>query len=260
MDDVNPEPENSLADHLRRLLLAVEASGRAVLPSSNQDLLQSIVEAAARIFNAAAASIALVNEEQQTLDFKVSYGAGNEEVVGMQVPLDKGIAGYVAMTGQPIAASNVQQDVRFNQEFAKTTGYVPRSILATPLLSGDQVIGVMEVLDKIDAPSFGMQDMELLALFARQAALAIHQSQQSDHIGVALLQGLKQLASGVSDPGTKETLNVLEEVNGEQEAQEDIFRLAEYFNQIASLGEAERKACLKILSAFSDYAQSRPGF
>jgi GAF domain-containing protein len=221
-------------------------------------LLQSIVDAAARILGAAAASIALVDEQQQELEFKVSYGIGNEDVVGMRIPLDKGIAGYVAMTGQPIAISNVQQDARFNQDFARSTGYVPRSILATPLVWGDRVIGVMEVLDKINAPSFGLQDMELLGLFAHQAAIAIFQSQQLDRIGEALVRGLKQLA--VADPSADsgELIRALEASAGEESG--DVLALADAFNAIGELGEAERRTCLHILAAFGDYVRSKPRF
>ena len=142
----DPSANGHLAEELRRLLASIEATGRALLPASNLELLQTVVDAAARIFGAAAASICLVDEAEQMLEFKVAYGAGREEVLGMRIPLDRGIAGYVANTGQPIAISNVQQDPRFNQEFAKSTGYVPRSILATPLIIGDRVIGVMEIL------------------------------------------------------------------------------------------------------------------
>src|SRR6185295_1088980 len=76
------------------------------------------------------------------------------------------------------------------------TGYIPRSILATPLLLDGQVIGVMEVLDKIKAASFGLQDMELLGVFAQQAALAINQSQQYSRIGAAVVDGLRRLLDG----------------------------------------------------------------
>ena len=154
--------EEKLSSQLQRLMAAIEASGWAVSPKPKDALLQSIVDAAGRIFRAAAASILLVNEQEQVLEFKISYGASNRDLVGLKFPLDKGIAGYVVMTGQPLAISNVRQDARFNQDFAQSTGYVPDSILCTPLLSGDQVIGVMEVLDKIEQPSFGIQDMELL--------------------------------------------------------------------------------------------------
>ncbi len=250
--------DSRLAEQLQRLLEAIEASGRAILPSSNRDLLQSIVDAAARIFGAAAASIALVDEKQQELEFKVSYGVGNEDVVGMRIPLDNGIAGYVAMTGQPMAISNVQQDARFNQDFARSTGYVPRSILATPLLWGDRVIGVMEVLDKINAPSFGPQDMELLGMFAQQAAIAIFQSQQYDSINDAVVRGLKRLADGdLSAAGSAEILHALEADTDDEARTRDLLALADLFNSIGQLGEEERRACLQILGAFGDYARAK---
>ena len=258
MNQEQTSQNSGLVTPLQRLLQAIEASGRAVLPRTNQALLQSIVEAAARIFGAAAASIALVDEQQQTLEFKVAYGAGNQEVIGMRIPLDKGIAGYVAMTGQPIAVSNVQQDKRFNQDFAQSTGYVPRSILATPLLSGERVIGVMEVLDKIAAPTFGLQDMELLGLFAQQAAIAIHQSQQVDQIEEALVSGLKRLILEQAPEDAAELLKALERLPTDD--QRDLLALADLFNEIGTLGEAERKACLQILSAFAEYSRSRPRF
>jgi len=236
---------------------AIEAAGRAVLPRSNDELLRSIVEAARGIFGAAAASIALVNEKLQTLDFKVSVGVGNENVVGMSVPLGKGIAGYVAMTGQPIAISNLQQDARFNKDFAQSTGYVPRSILATPLLRGDQVIGVMEVLDKIDAPSFGMQDMDLLGIFARQAAIAIHQSQQYEQIGDALVRGIRDLIGAHDTGGAEELLQSLDRGHAVDTAMQDLLGLANLFNDIGALGEEERRTCVKIMEAFAEYGHSR---
>src|ERR1041384_7097665 len=164
--------EEKLSEQLQRLLLAIEASGHAILPRSNDTLLKSIVDAAARIFGAAAASLLLVDEEEEALEFKVAFGPADHDLVGTKFPYDKGIAGYVFMTGMPIATSNVKEDRRFNQDFAKSTGYVPNSILASPLIASDDgVIGFMEVLDKINAPSFDMHDMELMGLFAQQAAM-----------------------------------------------------------------------------------------
>jgi GAF domain-containing protein len=248
-------PDSKLSGQLKRLLAAIEASGHAILPQSNDDLLKSIVEAAARIFNAAAASILLVNEEERLLEFKVAYGASNHDLVGLKFPLDKGIAGYVVMTGQPLAISNVRQDVRFNQDFAKSTGYVPTSILAMPLRSGEHVIGVMEVLDKINAASFGIQDMDLLAMFAHQAAIAIDQSQRMDNIQKALVLGLKRLIKAESKQVSTELLSVLDETS-ELKTDEDLLLLADLFNKISELGEAERKACVQVLKVFADYQRS----
>lgn len=249
------EPENILSIQLKQLLASIETGGRAILPRSNDDLLKSIVEAAARIFNAVAASILLVNEQEQVLVFKVAYGAANRDLVGSKFPLDKGIAGYVVMTGQPLAVSNVRQDPRFNQDFAKSTGYVPSSILATPLLAGERVIGVMEVLDKINASSFGMQDMELLAMFANQAAIAIDQSQRIDMISEALVMGLKRLVQSDSTPQPEELLKALDQA-GNRQTSADLLAIADLFNEISSLGEPERKALIQILKVFTEYQRS----
>src|SRR5512134_1442877 len=200
MEPERQSNEEKLSEQLQRLLMSIEASGRAILPKSNDELLKSIVEAAARIFGAAAASLLLVNEEEEALEFKVAFGPADRDLVGTRFPYDQGIAGYVFMTGMPIATSNVREDKRFNQDFAKSTGYVPNSILATPLISADdRIIGVMEVLDKIDEASFDMQDMELKAMFAQQAALAIDQSQQTETITETLVNGLRQLAEADGD-------------------------------------------------------------
>ncbi len=246
--------DSRLAAALQRLLLALEGSGRAVLPSSNDELLQTVVEAAARIFGAAAASIALVDEQDKSLVFRVAYGAGRDEVLGMRVPMGQGIVGYVALTGQPLAVSNVQQDPRFARDTAAKTGYVPRSILAMPLLLRDRVIGVMEVLDKISAPSFGLQDMELLALFARQAAIAIDQSQQFARLNEAFKRGLAQLLTADQATDCDEITQALRE-NEDAAREHDVLALADLFNSIALLGASERRVCLQVLNAFAEHAR-----
>ena len=244
-----------ISEQLKRLIAAIETSKVAVLPRMNDELLKSIVEAAARIFGAAGASILLIDEQEQVLVFKVAYGAANRDLVGLKFPLDKGIAGYVAMTGQPLAVSDVKQDARFNQEFARGTGYIPRSILATPLLVDERIIGVMEVLDKIDEASFGMQDMELLAMFAKQAAIAIDQSQKTDLINDALIMGLKRLVQVDQSVQFDDLLKVLDQA-GERQTSADMLALADLFNEISSLGEAEQRACAQILKVFAEYQQS----
>jgi GAF domain-containing protein len=245
--------EEKLSEQLQRLLVSIEASGRAILPKSNDTLLKSIVDAAGKIFGAAAASILLVNEQQEALEFKVAFGPTDRELVGTMFPYDKGIAGYVFMTGMPIATSNVREDKRFNQDFAKSTGYVPNSILATPLISSDdRVIGVMEVLDKIDASSFDMKDMELMGLFAQQASMAIEQSQQIDEIQDAMVRALTRLAKTDRTQDSTDLRTALDGSLEKQDEKTDLLELADLFNQISALGEAERKACIQILEVFAN--------
>jgi GAF domain-containing protein len=159
------------------------------------------------------------------------------------------------MTGQPLAISNVRQDARFNQDFAKSTGYVPSSILAMPLRSGERIIGVMEVLDKINASSFGIQDMELLGMFAHQAAIAIDQSQCMDRIQDALVLGLKRLVMAEPASESAKLLSAFDSI-GDLKDDDDLLALADLFNEISELGEAERKVCFQVLKVFAEYQRS----
>jgi signal transduction protein with GAF and PtsI domain len=106
------------------------------------------VEAVRRLFGAAACSVALVDEDGETLRFVASDGEGAQAIVGVTIPVSRGIAGWAAMSGQPIAVRDVQSDARFARDVAESTNYVPSSILAAPLVSPEgEVLGVTSVLD-----------------------------------------------------------------------------------------------------------------
>lgn len=140
---------------------------------AEQDLLQTIVEATVTLFEAEASSIALFERDPDRLEFRVAAGAQGAGAIGLSVPPSRGIVGYVFSTGQPLALSDVMSDPRFDRATAERTGYVPRSIAAVPLIDDQQSVGVLQVLDKHTSPTFSLRDMELLAVFARQAAAAI---------------------------------------------------------------------------------------
>lgn len=249
--------DTSLEVELRRWLAAVQASGAAILPDAGSELLQTIVEAAARLFGAAASSIALLDESQQKLVFRVATGAGASEVIGLSVSVGQGIAGYVVATGQPMAISSVQEDPRFARDTARKTGYVPKSILAMPLLYDERPLGVIEVLDKISAPSFGMRDMELLGIFARQAAVAIRATTFQANLGRALLAGLGSL----EPPGERGAFSTLTKALGsgdDPEGTDQILAIAGAMSSLYQLGQAERETCLRVLDAFVALADARP--
>ena len=140
---------------------------------AEQRLLQSIVEATVTLFDAEASSIALFERDPDRLEFRVAAGEQGAGAIGLSVAPSQGIAGYVFSTGQPLALSDVGTDPRFDRRTAERTGYVPRSIAAVPLLDENASVGVLQVLDKRGSPTFSLRDMELLAVFANQAAAAI---------------------------------------------------------------------------------------
>jgi GAF domain-containing protein len=137
-------------------------------------LLQTIVDATVRLFEAEASSIALFEPDPDRLVFRVAAGEQGAGAIGLEVKPTQGIAGFVFSTGQALALSDVLSDPRFDRKAAERTGYVPRSIAAVPLLDEHHAsIGVLQVLDKRGSATFSLQDMELLGVFARQATEAI---------------------------------------------------------------------------------------
>ncbi len=108
------------------------------------------VEATRALFGAAACSIALVDDDGATLKFVAADGAGADEIVGVTIPVSRGIAGWAAMSGQPIAVRDVRADPRFARDVAESTHYVPTAIYAAPMLDAEgEVLGVASVLDPV---------------------------------------------------------------------------------------------------------------
>jgi GAF domain-containing protein len=133
-------------------------------------ILSSITAVGRRAFDAAACSIALLEPDDEHLVFRAATGAGAEEVLGLRLPVNRGLAGWVVSSGQPIAVHDVRADPRFAVDVAESTGYVPRSILAAPVTTSGDAIGVIEVLD---SDNRSRDDLDLLTALAAHAALAV---------------------------------------------------------------------------------------
>jgi signal transduction protein with GAF and PtsI domain len=141
-------------------------------PPEQVELLRSVVVLGRTLFGSAACSIALLNEDESHLTYVAASGVGADQIVGVQLPINRGIAGWVVSSGQPIGIADVQRDARFERAVAESTGYVPRAILAVPIegSTGDP-LGVIQVLDS--ATSAGRDDMALLGLLSTHAQLCI---------------------------------------------------------------------------------------
>lgn len=149
------------------------AAGVLAAEAGHRELLQSIVEVARAIFGARASSIFLLDAEADELVFEAVAGEGAASLVGQRLPSSTGIAGWVLVTRQPLVLDDLENDPRFARDIAASTGYVPKSLMAVPLLHEEEVLGVLQVLDRPQRERFSLQEMELLGLFASQAAIAL---------------------------------------------------------------------------------------
>jgi GAF domain-containing protein len=149
-------------------------------------LLQSTAEVARAIFKARASSIFLLDTETDELVFEAVAGEGAQTLVGQRFPSSTGVAGWALVTRQPLVVDDLTADTRFSQEAAESTGYVPKALMAVPLLVEDRALGVLEVLDRSSEQPFSLADMSLLGLFASQAAVALDLLQRARRARAAL--------------------------------------------------------------------------
>jgi GAF domain-containing protein len=243
------EMSNSLAGLAR---LAADM-GPSLVPAGNEELLRSITESARQLFDAAACSLALLNEDEDELHFIMASGAGADTVIGMRMPATQGVAGWVLMSGQAIAIDDVQKHPRFASDVAENTGYVPRSLLVMPLETERGVIGVIEVLDRHGNDGSETRDMELLSVFARQAALAIESSRLFTDLGRALLEAAGK-AAGSTDLG--EALRQQARLSPRPRA--DLAELASLWHDLGQVGADERLTVTRVAGELLAYLRSHP--
>jgi GAF domain-containing protein len=165
---------------------AAVAAGVLGADESYRALLRSIVEVARAIFSAQRSSIFLLDEEADELVFEALAGDQEQGLIGTRIPSSTGIAGWTLVTGQPLVIEDLSGDARFARDVAEETGYVPKGIMSVPLLVDERVLGVLQVLDRPQRPGFSLQEMELLGLFASQAAIALDLLQRSRRAKAAL--------------------------------------------------------------------------
>jgi GAF domain-containing protein len=148
---------------------------------TERQLLRSIVEVARHVYAAAASSVFMVSPDTDELIFAAVAGEGEESLVGTRFPVGTGIAGWVVASCEPIIVDDVADSGQFARDAAKSTGYVPGSIMAAPLIADGECLGVLEVLDRYrTSPSPGreLDDVAMLGMLATQAALALSLLQQ----------------------------------------------------------------------------------
>ncbi len=152
---------------------AAVAAGTLGSEEQHRALLQSIVDVARAIFGAKASSIFLFDEATEELVFEAVSGEGEGDLVGMRLPASTGISGWVLVTRQPLAIDDLANDPRYVRSVGEQTGYVPNAMMVVPLLHGEAVLGTLSVLDPPEGTRFGVAEMDLLGLFAAQAAIGL---------------------------------------------------------------------------------------
>lgn len=257
-DGAAAEGADRLPERAREALRAIvlrSAVAARLTPPAGEAVLRSIVEATVALFGAEAASLALHDPSSDRLVFVVAAGGQGAGVLGLAIGPDQGVAGYVFTTGQPLALSDVERDARFGRDAAERTGYVPRSLVAVPLLDDEGTIGVLEVLDKRGEAGFDLRDVELASVFARQATVAIRASRLERDVRSLVGDALARIAAdGGVDAADVEA--IVADVSRELDAEDDaLWALADEIARLRSADPAEIDLVRELLAVLARRAE-----
>ncbi|MBI3967457.1 MAG: GAF domain-containing protein [Chloroflexi bacterium] len=248
----------NLDEDLRQTLTVVALSTELAVGSGPDTLLNLIVTTAARVLAAQAASIFLVDEAAGEMAVVVASGERAADALRLRMPLGHGIAGFVVATGQPMAVARASESPMFARDIASSIGYVPTSVVCVPMRFEDEIIGAVELFDKIDGTTFTQDDMEMLGLFADQAAITIGQSRVLRNLRTLLGSALRLSTAEDGDAaerreGHRTTLDDLVSTVEQSAEYRDVAEAAALLTAIRKRGSREHAAALDLLRSFAHY-------
>ncbi len=173
---------NALADRRRRRLLIYREQELAILDEVGKTIISTlelkkvlniIMQKIKELVRSEAWSLLLADEKSDEYLFSVAIGAQADKLREFKLKIGQGIAGWVAREGKPIIIQNVLEDPRFFNEIDQELDLRTRSVLCVPLESRGKILGVIEVINKMEDGIFTDRDLDLVTKLAGFAAIAI---------------------------------------------------------------------------------------
>jgi HD-GYP domain-containing protein (c-di-GMP phosphodiesterase class II) len=203
--------------HNRRLEALIAILGQIGTSLDRDQILRVIIDSAREFLQAEACSLFLVDEATGDLELVIASNMDDSiQVEQMRVPAGKGIIGQVIASGQTILVANTARDKRHYTNMDRESGFVTRSILATPLTSRkvdlgsergvtqERVLGGLEALNKIQG-TFNDDDASLLQILANQAATVLEIAGLYTDANELFLDVVRSLTAAIDakDPSTE---------------------------------------------------------
>src|SRR5688572_20270158 len=243
--DLMPKPNNGdLSEKLRRLVETVDVANILTEPLTSS--IKSLLTVSAAQIDCDEASVLIRDGDGSDLRFLIAIGRVADQLLNLRVPAGKGIAGFVLSSGQPMAIADAGEDESFYAEVDKETGYSTQTILATPLRHGDDVIGVLEYINRRGDPPFAPftpDEMDRAATFAGAIASLVNAYQSAK-----LFRDLGENILSTDDPDSASIRSWLANVRDSAEHRE-MMDLAILIRDVANRGEAERNLAREILES-----------
>jgi signal transduction histidine kinase len=206
------------------------------------EALDRLLRRAMQLVGTEAGSIVLRERGTSDLYFRSAAGDRGEAVKRLRVPMGTGVVGWVAAQRTPLIVNDPARDARHRAELAERVGYRPRNLLCVPLVAEDEVLGAIELIDKVDDAGFSETDQKLLSLIAGQASKAIQLAQaKEERQSQDRLASIGQVVSGVlHDLKTPMTIvsgyaQLMAQMDDPQQRAQYVEQILKQFDQMASM-------------------------
>lgn len=185
-DDYNRPPSlveemaSKALDRVDKLTSLLDVTKAMTKERDFTQLMSMIMREARDCVEADRTSLYIVDRETNELWSKIAQGL---EIREIRVPIGKGIAGYVALTGESVNIADAYNDERFDKSWDVKTGYRTKAVLCVPMMNAEkQVVGVLQAINKSGDGSFNVEDEELLMALAAQAAASVENTMLNEEI------------------------------------------------------------------------------
>ncbi len=167
------EVRTSLEEKIERLSTFVSVASSINSTLDLNQLLTYLMTCATKVMKAKDSSLMLLDERTNELVFKVALGEKGDQMQEFRLRMGQGIAGQVALSGEPIVVSDTSTDKRFDQSIDMATGFETKSIMCVPIKLREKIIGVIEVLNAGYSGPITEEDLETFSAFSNTAAVAL---------------------------------------------------------------------------------------
>ena len=225
--------------------------------------IDDILQLAAKVVGSVEASVLVRDGNEGGLRFLTAISNVKEELLKLRIPPGKGIAGLVFSSGQPMAVSDVSSEGSFWSEADKKTGFKTITLLATPLRTGNEAVGVLEFVNRPGEPPyppFTPEEMDQAAYFADTIARIIDALEIAELVESVFNRTLKTIAAEAE--GRHETASDLREWAHEVATapeHRDMLLLWVSVRELFDRSDADRELCRDVLEALAKFTQKRSG-
>jgi GAF domain-containing protein len=239
--------EDLNAAQIRELIDRVDLSNSLAAPI--RQAIDDLLEIAAKTVGSVDASVLIRDGREGGLKFLVAVSEREEALLKIRIPPGKGIAGLVFSSGQPMAVNDVSSEGSFWSGADEAIGFKTVTLLATPLRSRNETIGVLEFVNRPGDPPyspFTPEEMDDAARFADAIARLV------DSYELALL--FESFFTHTIKAGDDESIDDRLDAAPEHR---DLVTLAIRLREIVSQGDAEREMLRDLLAAVARFTAKR---